>query len=83
MTQTPVDTDDTLANVPPPAGAVRVCEWEDIKCGDPHRYFVGSSLVVYRDDSDEHKDIEVWIDGTQRPDRIERHIVVRVPDARA
>ena len=38
---------------------------------------------MYRDDSDEHKDIEVWIDGTQRSDCIERHIVVWVPDARA
>jgi hypothetical protein len=41
-----MSTNDTLANVPPPAGAVRVCQWQDIKCGDPHRYFVGSSRVV-------------------------------------
>jgi hypothetical protein len=67
-----------LANVPQPAGAVRVCDWDDVEHGDPHRYFVGS--VVYRDDrdenNDENNDIEVWIDGVQRPDRIDRYIVV-------
>ena len=74
---TTIHTENPLSEVPLPAGAVRVYDWEDVQCGDPHRCFVGSSWVVFRDDSDglwppsRHKDIEVWIDGAQWPDRIE------------
>jgi hypothetical protein len=55
-----------LANVPHPAGVTFVDDWVDVECGDPHRYFRGSSWAVERDDSD--KDLSVLIDGAQRPD---------------
>jgi hypothetical protein len=44
---------------PLPAGAVRVCDWDHVEHGDPHRYWVGSSWVIDRPDHNE--DIQVWI----------------------
>jgi hypothetical protein len=68
------NTPDQLANVPLPAGAVKVYDWDDIEFNDPHRYFTGTRRVVERD-TDE--DISVLVDGTQRPDgRIVRVITV-------
>jgi hypothetical protein len=61
-------TTSNLADVPLPASAVRVCDWDDVEHGDPHRYFVGSSWVIDRPDHEE--DLQVWLDGAQRPDRI-------------
>jgi hypothetical protein len=77
-------TTKSLANVPHPAGAVRVYEWEnpDQPIGaavnrihdQTSRYFVSATQVVGRSDAD---DITVEIDGTQYADgRVERHIVV-------
>ena len=56
MTTTTTTTTD-LANVPHPAGAVRVADWYDMEFGIDHvrRYFSGSSRVVQ-------------IDGAQGPD---------------
>ena len=56
---------DNLANVPHPAGAVRVCEWDDVRFGIEYarRYFVGTKRVIDRDGLD--RDISVEIYGTQ------------------
>jgi hypothetical protein len=71
-----------LANVPHPAGVTFVDDWVDVECGDPHRYFRGSSWAVERDDSD--KDLSVLIDGAQRPDgRVKRFILVAEGDTEA
>ena len=61
MTTTPTD----LACVPHPAGAVRVCEWDDVRFGIEYarRYFVGTKRVIDRDGLD--RDISVEIYGTQ------------------
>jgi hypothetical protein len=34
-------TTNPPTNIPLPAGAVRVCPWDDVDHGDPHRYWVG------------------------------------------
>jgi hypothetical protein len=36
-------TTNPPTNIPLPTGAVRVCPWDDVEHGDPHRYWVGSS----------------------------------------
>ncbi|MDT5066734.1 MAG: hypothetical protein QOK02_2889 [Mycobacterium sp.] len=77
MTQTATATD--LANVPHPAGATRVYEWEAPQAtGYPQasRYFVGSTSAIEVGDA-HHKFIGVRIDGTQYADgRIERVISI-------
>jgi hypothetical protein len=63
---TTTTTNDSLANVPHPAGAVKVCDWDDLQAGTEHatRYFRGSSRLIERD-GDIDKDITVEIYGTQ------------------
>jgi hypothetical protein len=62
MTATTTTTD--LANVPHPAGAVHVAEWDGLEFDAPRRYFRGSSRVVERE-GDIDKDITVEIYGSQ------------------
>ena len=52
MTQTATDQ---LANVPLPAGAVKVDDWYVTNTADAARYFTGTSRVVER----EHRDIVI------------------------
>jgi hypothetical protein len=86
MTTTTTTTDnlDNLANIPHPAGAVRVYEWynNDQPVGavvnhvnaETARYFVGTARLIGRPDTD---DIRVAIDGTQYADgQVERNILV-------
>jgi hypothetical protein len=55
------------ADVPLPAGAVQVDDWDQWGC----RYFTGSKWLVERDDREE--DIECSSTGSQHPDgRLER-----------
>jgi hypothetical protein len=67
-TTTPTD----LANVPHPAGATHVGEWDPFATtATTSRYFTGSSWVVNRPDRD--SDTLVLVDGTQHADgRIDR-----------
>jgi hypothetical protein len=61
-----------LVNVPHPASATRVCEWND----DARRYFTGSSWFVDRDGPIDH-DITVEIYGSQgTAGDVTRHIMV-------
>jgi hypothetical protein len=71
-------TTETLANVPLPAGAVRVDDWYDTGTAEPGRYFVGSSWVVERNNHhNRDTDIMILVDGTQYCDgRVERIISV-------
>ena len=75
-------TTTDLANVPHPAGAVKVCDWEDLQAGPEHasRYFKGSSRVIERD-GDIDKDITVEIYGAQgEAGDVVRHIMIVVDD---
>jgi hypothetical protein len=77
-------TTDPYPNVPHPAGAARVCEWDDLQAGLEHasRYFAGSSWVIERDGLD--KDISVEIYGTQgTAGDVTRHIIVIDDDREA
>lgn len=74
MTTTAVDD---LANVPHPAGATTVYDWEDVPSA-PSRFFVGSSWLVERDGED---DVSVVINGTQWPDRTEYASRSKTPSA--
>jgi hypothetical protein len=63
------------SDIPAPAGAVEVCEWE---AEDEMRYFVGSKWVVESRNGFD-KDITVCIDGIQHADRpIERYITTAI-----
>ena len=67
----------TTPNLPDPAGATYVADWDDVEFGIDHasRYFSGSSWVVERGDQD--RDIIVQIDGTQGADgSVTRRIMV-------
>ena len=69
---------DNPANVPLPAGCVRVYDWDPPEVtGYPtaSRYFVGTSRVVEVEQHEE--DITVTVDGMQWSDgRVERSILV-------
>jgi hypothetical protein len=68
-------TTDPHTELPLPAGAVEVYDWDDFQTPTPFRYFVGSSRVVDRPGHGE--DIEIRIDGTQHHDgSVTRDIVV-------
>jgi hypothetical protein len=57
---TTVRIENPFPNVPPPAGAVEVCEWDDHLFNPDHRpsrYFVGTMRRV--------GPVEVLVDGTQ------------------
>jgi hypothetical protein len=65
----------TVHQIPFPAGAVCVDEWDDLDTDTPSRYFRGQQRIIERPDRDE--DIEVRIDGIQHIDgSVQREIVV-------
>lgn len=66
-------TIDDLANVPRPAGATEVYDWEDLPDA-PSRYFVGSSWLIERDNED---NLNVVINGTQWPDHTDHVITLQ------
>jgi hypothetical protein len=69
-------TTTDLADVPHPAGAVHVAEWDGLEFDAPRRYFRGSSRVVERD-GDIDEDITVEMYGSQGTDGdVTRHIMV-------
>ena len=75
MTATTTTTTD-LANVPHPAGATHVAEWDGLEFDGPRRYFRGSSRAVKRD-GDIDEDIVVEIYGSQgTAGDVTRHIMV-------
>lgn len=75
-------TTNQLANVPLPAGAVRIVGggWEHLDItGLPVRYFDGTPRGVELDER--HDDIEVLIAGTQYADgRVQREIMLYTLD---
>ena len=75
-----MDENNPFAGITRPAGAVRVCKWEDTETSMPYRYFVGSSWGV--DMPGRGGEIEIWIDGMQHHDgSVSRDIVVCELDA--
>jgi hypothetical protein len=70
-TTTPTD----FANIPHPAGATHVAEWN---LADPTagRYFSGTKRVIDRTDDEYNDDIEVEVWGTQTPGEVSRHVNV-------
>jgi hypothetical protein len=59
------DTANPYPNVPFPAGAVEVYDWDEYDIDHTGRYFRGFTRVVERDTDN---DISVLVDGTQRTD---------------
>ena len=78
MTEIPTTTTD-LANIPCPAGATYVAEWDDPRYPDPTapRYFRGTQWLIDRTDDPYNPDLVVEIWGTQSRERaVERHVDV-------
>jgi hypothetical protein len=73
---TTIDTTNPYPNIPPPAGALTVYEWEDPRPFSdalPNRYFVGTRRRVGR--------VEILIDGTQWADgKVELSLTVHGVD---
>jgi hypothetical protein len=79
-TYTNMTENNPFAGIPRPAGAMRVCRWEDTETSRPYRYFVGSSWSV--DMPGSGGELEIWIDGMQHHDgSVSRDIVVSDLDA--
>jgi hypothetical protein len=75
---TPTTTATDLPNVPHPAGASKVHDWDQIRVGGPTGYWRGSPWRIDRYDVQSGaKDVEVFIDGIQHHDgRVERYVHV-------
>ena len=60
-------TPDNLVNIPVPAGATHVCEWDNPRYPDPTapRYFSGTQRFIDRSDDQYNGNIVVEIWGTQ------------------
>jgi hypothetical protein len=71
------NTTNHLADVPLPAGATQVYDWDDTSTDTPSRYWRGSSWLIDANDLRGAEDIEVFIDGVQHADgRVERFVHV-------
>jgi hypothetical protein len=66
-------TTEPFADVPPPAGAARTCEWDNTETPAPSRYWMGTRRRA--------SDAEIILDGTQYSHGpVERCLTVRGVD---
>jgi hypothetical protein len=76
MTVIPTSTTD-LANIPHPAGATYVSDWDASADPDAGRYFRGTKRVIDRTDDEHNDDIHVEIWGEQtREGEVSRYVEV-------
>ena len=73
---TTITTKD-LANVPHPAGATYVDNWDSDVAPEANRYWHGAPRTVHLGENSHRHDVQVRVAGSQHPDgRVERYIEV-------